>query len=224
MKRHLILLFCILVSWQINAQDIKSYINTASVQSIIYTGKEEPKYPTYILNHPYWKTSEYQEGSLSFDGQFYPNVMLRLNQHLEELVICSPDKRFNILLPANRIDYALIGSNYIFYLPKDKEMLPKGYYIRLHDGEHKVVRRETFFLNSATKDMAVEFSFIGKTRFYIYKDGVYHQVNNKSSVLKLFKSKKKELNQYIKQQKLNFRKSPEEAIVAVAQQYQILTR
>lgn len=80
MKRHLIYIICCLAGWQIQAQksphispdistdeDIVSYLNYEGNQSIVYTGREEAKYPNHILNHPYVDTNKYREGILGFD-------------------------------------------------------------------------------------------------------------------------------------------------------------
>lgn len=71
--------------------------------------------------------------------------------------------------------------------------------------------------------MRSEESFSQSVKYYILKEGVYHAVRSKGSVLKVFKSKKKELARYIKQQKLDFRHAPEEAIVSVVREYERLT-
>ncbi len=70
--------------------------------------------------------------------------------------------------------------------------------------------------------MRVDESFDQSVKYYIRKEGVYHTVRSKASVLKVLKSKKKELARYIKQRKLDFKRAPEEAIVAVVRQYEQL--
>lgn len=236
MKRHIICIICCLAGWQIQAQEplvippnisidegIVSYMDYVGNQAVIYTGKEEAKYPTYILNHPYLDTNQYRKGTLGFDGLVYPNVKLRLNQNTEELIILSPDERFNTIVPTDRVDFAYIDSFYIFYnRPNSGVPLPEGYYAMLHNGKYPVLKRETMFLSTTTKDMTIESSFVKRTRVYIYKDGKYNQVSSKRSVLKLLGSKKKELNRLIKLNRINFRNSPSDAIVAVVKLYEYL--
>jgi len=204
--------------------DIESYLSKAGNQAIIYSGKEEVKYPTHIINHPYVDTKEYRKGNLSFDGIMYPNVRMRLNSHTGELIVINPDSRYNLVVPTDRVDYATIDSLYIFYLQPDNEYnLREGYYVRLRNGKHPVLKRQTSFLKSRTKDLELEVSFDIQKRFYVLKDGVYTQVNSQRGILKLFKSHKKELKQYIKQHEINFRESPEKAILAITEQYEILS-
>lgn len=238
MKRYTLYFILCLLGYSLQAQErihlnetdntsrIASYLNTAGNHAIIYTGREEVKYPTYILNHPYLDTNEFRNGTLSFDGIIYPDVKMRLNLHTDELTVFSYSNLFSVVLPSERVDFATIDSLYIYYAnpPKEKLPFPKGYHVRIFKGKYEVWKRETMFMESKIKDMAVEFSFIKKRKFYIYKDGIYHTVSSKNSVLKLFDpAKKKELKKYIKQHKLNFKKSPDEAIVSVVKYYEHLS-
>ena len=51
--------------------------------------------------------------------------------------------------------------------------------------------------------MQVDESFDQSVKYYIRKEGVYYTVRSKGSVLKVLKSKKKELARYIKRRKLD---------------------
>ena len=205
----------------------QAYFNSVSNHAIIYTGKIEPRYLFKILNHPYLDTDAFRKGTLSYDGVVYPDVMIRLNQNQEELIVLSPDKRFATIVPRDRVGYASIDSLYICYGKPESangQVLPEGYYVRLHNQDCQVWKRELFLLNSNIKDMTLEYFFEKKSKYYIYKDHIYYPVNNKRSVLKLFMSKKKELRKFIRQQGLNFRNDPDRSIVAVTDYYESLNK
>ncbi|MFS2807934.1 AAA family ATPase [Parabacteroides distasonis] len=207
------------------AQDVGGdYISSAAVQSVIYHGKEQLKYPTSIRNHPYLKSEEYVPGDLSFEGILYKGVKMRLDLYKNELLLFSPDNRYNIVLPGDRVDYAEFHGYHIFYRHPDERSgnLPEGYYLRLHEGKCTVLGKWSCTLSKTIKDMQVDESFDQSVKYYIRKEGVYYTVRSKGSVLKVFKSKKKELARYIKRRKLDFRHAPEEAIVAVVRQYEQL--
>lgn len=206
-------------------ENIDAYFKAAYGNAVIYTGREEVKYPSSFLNDPYLYTKEYKEGTLTYDGVFYPDVRLRLNCHKEELVTLSPDGRYNVVLLTERVDSASIGNLFLFYNRPATGIgeLPAGYFVRLHNGRHPVLKRETCFLQSNIKDMKVENSFAKINRLYILKDGTYKQVKSKGGVLKLFKPKKKELKRYIKDSGLNYKASPDEFVSAVTRYYETLT-
>lgn len=230
MKIFLTSLCCFLITCCVCAQEegnIRSYLNAANNYALIYTGKEEPRYKVKILNHPYLDTEEFREGALQLDGKLYLDVMMRLNQDLEELVVLSPNRSFSVLVPKEQLDYAVIDSLFIIYhkpVSADGKILPEGYYIRMYDGKCQVWKRKTSFLNTRINDMSLEYFFENSTKMYVYKEGIYHPVSNKRSVFKLFVSKKKELKKIVKQSGLNYRENPEKALVVIAKYYDELSK
>jgi len=237
MKRPLILSFCLLIAWQAFSQipdipsptstmkgGIISYLAVADNSAVIYSGKEEQTYPTNISNHPYYVSDQYQQGTLSFDGVEYHGVSMRLNVASEELIVSLPGRFFNVIVPRDRLDYAILNSYPLFYngYAVKENSLPEGYFLLIHKGNNSVLRRETAFLSEQITGRSLNRFFAKKVRYYIYKDGQYHSVDSKGALLKLFKNQKKELNRFIKQQNLNFRNSTEYAIVSVVEYYEKL--
>ena len=216
---------CALAIVTARAQDaVDDYVSSAAGQSVIYHGKEQLKYPTSIRNHPYLKSEKYGPGDLSFEGILYKGVKMRLDLYKNELLLLSPDNRYNIVLPSDRVDYAEFHGYDIFYRYPDERSgnLSEGYYLRLHEGKCTVLGKWSCILSKTIKDMQVDESFDQSVKYYIRKEGVYYTVRSKGSVLKVLKSKKKELARYIKRRKLDFKHAPEEAIVAVVRQYEQL--
>lgn len=137
--KKLFVFFC-LCAWGIgttNGQEVvRDYTAAAAGQSVIYHGKEQVKYANSIKNHPYLKGEEYVTGDLSFEGIRYRGVKMRLDLYRNELLLLSPDNRFHIVLPSDRVDYAEFHGYHIFYRYPDGRLdnLPEGYYLRLHEG------------------------------------------------------------------------------------------
>ena len=95
---------CALAIVTARAQDaVDDYVSSAAGQSVIYHGKEQLKYPTSIRNHPYLKSEKYVPGDLSFEGILYKDVKMRLDLYKNELLLFSPDNRYNIVLRSGRL-------------------------------------------------------------------------------------------------------------------------
>ena len=236
MRRNVIIICSILMTINLFAQkgdisieiddNINSYFTAVNELAVIFSGKEEPAYANYISNHPYLDTVGFRKGSISFDGRIYPNLLLRLNQDLEELIVWTPNNR-RIMIPREMLDYAMIESLLILYhKPEsaDGRILSEGFYIRTYNGENKVWKRETASLMSKIVDYQMDYYFVKRPRIYVYMDGIYYPVSSKKSILKLFSSQKSELKNFIKQHKLNFRNNTENAIIAVANYYDELNK
>lgn len=66
------------------------------------------------------KSEKYVPGDLSFEGILYKDVKMRLDLYKNELLLFSPDNRYNIVLPSDRVDYAEFHGYDIFYRYPDE--------------------------------------------------------------------------------------------------------
>ena len=64
---------------------------------------------------------------------------------------------------------------------------------------------------------------ISQNVYYIKKDGVYYTIKNKSSLLAVLKSKKKEVQQYLKTNNIKFKREPERAMIMAVRYYDQIT-
>ncbi len=171
---------------------IENYLEKAHTLATIYSGKELPKYPLYIIGHPYLKSDSYAYGLLSYEGILYPNVRLRLDLYQNELIIQSPDTRFNIILDSDKIDYANLHNYKIIYHNRSKDNIPlsDGYYLELPTGTYKIWRHSVCNLRETVSDNITN-EFIHKDKYYFFKEDHPYLVKGNNSVLKLFPSIKK---------------------------------
>ncbi|MDR1259491.1 MAG: hypothetical protein LBK65_09505 [Tannerellaceae bacterium] len=228
-KTILSLLLCSLtaVTGRLSAQDAPDagdYLTEAKSYASIYSGKEGYRYPRYLLNHPYWDDGGYREGSVLYDGVGYAGVLIRLDLYRDELLLSSPDRRFEVALHAAGLDHALAPPYYIAWMGGEEAGLTQeGYYIRLYDGSGcQVWKRETKRI-AQTQNLysnVLDTYFESRVVFYVFKDGAYHAVKSEASLLKLFPDKKKELRQYARLMGLSFKKTPEKLIVDLVGQYE----
>lgn len=229
-----IFLFGLFPCGNIFSQSTDSLINKESLEffrkvgsrAAIYNGKEQAKYPSIYKYHPYYQTTEYQTGEVVLDGRLYPQVKLRLDLYTEELIIQTPDTKYNIILPEEGVDHAYIGTSYITTrLPyREQNRLPKGYFVRLYESpRYGVWEKNTSILQEKIDNQTLEYSFIQRKHFYVRVDAKYHAIRNKRALLKLFPEKRKELNRYIKEEALDFKNSPADSYIKVVQKYDQLT-
>ncbi|HEX8532057.1 MAG TPA: hypothetical protein VF646_18610, partial [Cytophagales bacterium] len=70
----------------------------------------------------------------------------------------------------------------------------------------------------------VEREFYGRDRYFLRKDGQFHAVKGKGSVLAVFDDRKKELQKFLREQKIRYKRNPESTMVLLARQYDALTK
>ena len=216
MKRYLLYLLCLPAIWTCRAQEeeTNSYLKLAGAWATLYSGKEEARYPG-VREHPYLDSQTYREGNLWVDGRLYPAVRMRLNVYADELSVRSPDNRFGVVVAPERIDSACFAEYDAFYDGK-------AFSVRLYNGKYPVWKRQTKQIERVANGMNYEQVFTSQTRFYVYKDGRFQNAGSKRSLLKAFAERKKELNAYARQQQLNWKENPADAILRLVKYYESL--
>lgn len=214
------------ISDQVPISFSTAYLQAAKGQAVFYSGKEQYVYPTYYEGHPYLVAVEPVTGTVVYDGITYPDIRMRLDLYRDELVVSLPEGNYNVVLQPERVNYADLHScRLIYYYPDGLKGCPvQGYHILLREGAYPVLERPSAKLMDVLRGTEREVYFEQSQRFFIRRDEAYYTVKSKSSLLKVFPSHKKELNQFIKQHKLNFRKETGKAIVAVVEEYERLTK
>ena len=230
-KIKIILLLFFSASKMISAQDAErqqiienataEYMRVAGSQSLLFYGIEQAILPS-ASNHPYLHHPQFTTARLSHNGVIFPEVMLRLDLHRDELVIQSPDLRSLVLLPEN-VDFAELHGRHIIYFRHDylPGSPPTGYYFLLHSGKTKVLKRQTASL--AVNQHRGENYFVFLSRIFLYKDGTYHTIRNRRGLLRLLQPHRRELRQYISANQLRFRRNAEEFITQVVREYEKLS-
>ena len=196
------------------------YLRIAGNQSALFYGNLQEGHPR-TMNHPYLKDIQYAKARLSYLRIIYPEVLLRLDLSRNELIIQTPDFRNLVLFPEN-IDFAEFHGRHIIYFRRDS--LPgcpsSGYYTLLHSGKCKVLEKQAAKI---MVDNTHQYYYDFSTNFYLYHNGVYYTIRNKSGLLKVLQPYKKELKRFISSHHWQFRNDAEKLISQTVNEYEKLS-
>jgi len=213
-------------SQEVSKEDIKTYLSQVADYAIIYSGKVEDPYYLNPINHPYFETDDFSIGTLSYNNITYTDVMLRFDMYRGNILVKHSQVPFGIELNREQVDWAIFNGYKIIDSKKtDWENTPDSrFLILLHDGIYPIAKRPTLLLENRIDNSTLEYYFSFKDHYYICVNGVCYHLKNKRSLLNLFPDKKRELGQYAKQMKINFRRDPEMAYVELIKHYENLSR
>ncbi|NDV55625.1 hypothetical protein D0T51_07790 [Parabacteroides sp. 52] len=206
---------------------IRQYQQQVGEHALPFNGKEQSSYNLYLTNDPYWCTKQFESGDLWYNNTLYKGIPMRLDLYRDELIVRIPDKPFSIVLESEKCGGAFLHGYFILpSLSGTLKQAPAGnYHILLHEGDLPIIKSYNTVLGEKIADQRVEYTFRFSEKIYVNKDNVCYQITNKSSLLRLFADKKKELEAYIKQNKLKFNKSQrEKTIVMVVEYYETLMK
>jgi len=201
---------------------IRDYMTDAKEYAALFTGKVEIPYDKRFTNHPYFETDIFQSGTLGYNHVVYKDVMMRFDLFRNELTIFSPDKPYYIVLNNEKFDFAILNGSTIVLSDSEKEA-KRQFLVLLQNGQYPVLKKYIMAMEDEISSMQIINYFRIKSQCAIYKDGIPYTVKNKNSILKLFPDKRKELDAFAKQRKLDFNRQIEQSIIALVNHYENLT-
>jgi len=226
------------VGWQqLSAQDssvqrtveqyASEYMDAASAQAALFSGNRQKILVQTLLNHQYFKDQNFVNGKLSYNGVVYPDVSLRWDLFRDELIILSPAD-YNIVLISEYIDFAEIYGYHIVYLHPDRVAgsPPAGNYIRLYSGNDRLLLEKItniMYRDENIKRNRFVYYFDLTTHFYLQRNGTYHKISNRRTLLKTFDTHRKELRRYINANDLRYKVDAEKMVLEVVKEHEKLS-
>jgi hypothetical protein len=159
-------------------------------------------YKTIGENNMYFKSSKFTIGNLVYDGQPYFDTKLKYDIYKDQLILnpAEQPEQIGISLIQDKTDsFSIYGKNFI-RITKSQTALPdftSGYYeiIKIGKNFDLLVRHHKDMLKEIN-DEGVYYSFHENYQYYIEYNETFYQVNNKSSIVKIFPENKKSINAF----------------------------
>jgi hypothetical protein len=205
------------------------YYQSTGDQSGLYNGSQYAGYPFNFKDgaHPFFFTNLFSTGSVMYDNILYTHAQLLYDEAGDVLVFRDTSHRLQLL--SDRISRFDILDNNFIRIMKDSSSRPlinTGFYNLLYDGSLQVLKKE---IKNVREDIRNNYDGViryieVKKYYYIKKNNTYYPVKNKKMVLEIFKDRKKEIQQYIKVNKLSFKNNRDNLLIKTAACYERITK
>lgn len=201
--------------------------DSATVESQhLYNGPQYYIYDSPAEEHQFFLSEEWKIGSVFYDGQLFREVPLLYDIVKDQLVARYKHGFGNVALQSQKVGYFTLPEHTFLRVEADTgrvEGLRTGFYDQLYGGKTKVVARRTKERQQDLTDRKVIINFPEKDIFYLYRDGEYHSVRTRKSVLSYLEDQKRPLKKYLREKNLSFRENREAAILAMTAYYDQLS-
>ena len=204
-------LLCLAIICQtyVSAQNasIENYLNQADNHADIFNGRIEQMYhPSMFRSFPYFVNSEFTEATIVYRGNYYPNLLARLDLHREQLVVLPPGRQHPIAIHSQNVNRVYIhGRTFVRLTPPRDSGLDEGFYMLLVEGENiQLLSKQRYILRRDLQQARVVLDFNREVRFFLYHNNQYHAVRNKRAFIRLFPEHRREINSFVRRNRLNF--------------------
>ena len=193
-------------------------------QSRLYNGTEHIYYHPALEGCPYFLDRDMHTGSLVYDGVYFANVPMQYDCVKDYLVILHFDRFFKMNLVAEKVkEFSFAGHTYIRMVKDSVNNLPfsTGFYDRLYNGNLILLAKRTKRIEETVTDKVVQ-RVSEKTFYYLYNGKNFESVKSYKSLLAMLKDHSKEVRQYLRKNKIKYRKDRELAITKAVAYYDSL--
>ncbi len=143
-----------------------------------------------------------------YDGQWYHNVQMQYDEISDVVVMYDQSRQVQLLSP-KLAAFKLYNATFV-RMEKDSAtaaLVSTGFYNILYKGNTSLLMKEVKTLRDIiSPNMVVEYFAVTNQYYYLEKDGKIFSVKNKKDLFKIWGNRKKEVQQFVKANKLSFRK------------------
>lgn len=199
------------------------YIDSARENLRLYNGTQFTTAYKSSLGHPFFESSEPQAGTIFYNGTSYPGAKLLYDIIRDEVICVNEFKNDEIIkLIPSKISWFTLQQHLFVHLIKDSSVINfpgNGFYEQLYEGNMTVFKKtkKQFFESSKTDEPA---KYIQYNYYYIRKENRYHLIDNKRSLIAVCDDRKSDIANFIRKQRLSFKKDAATMIARVIDYYE----
>ena len=200
-------------------------IHHATTTYLEYVGSQAPLYngPVYrdqraSINSgsPFFKTAQPLAGTIQFNGILYENIPLLFDVLGKKVLTPLPGSPQTLIeIDLNKVSFFAVEESRFVRIPQSNDFLEV-----LHEGEKSSIYR--MYRKEVKEDLSGQFTERNITEIktvYVLKEGILHKITNRNALLKVYADKRKELANFLQQEKSDMKKDPASAAIAAARFY-----
>ncbi|HEY6976856.1 MAG TPA: hypothetical protein VH396_11250 [Chitinophagaceae bacterium] len=206
---------------------IQVYHHYLTPEPGLYNGSEYAGYPFRLTEgHQFFETNELVNGSIVYDGVLYENVPMQIDLITEHVIIkCFGGAYLMQLINEKISSFKLLDHTFI-RITKDSansNVISTGFYDRLYTGNLTVLKKEQKKIQENVSIITgITGSVTERNFYYLEKAAKFYNMKNKNSLLEVLHDKKKEIKQFIRKNKLKFKRDPDNVLIQIARYYDTL--
>lgn len=214
---------CLLLSAALSgrAQDypveLQTFQDAAGERSILFRGKQAPKYNFSANGHPYWVQFDFERGDIIFEGQPYHDMLINVDALAQLALVRVNDSPFAVgLAPSQTPSFTMGGRRFVGIGPG--EALPEGFYEVFGNGPERVYKHVYKRIESSTgnangdtigyydpnyrENITRHFTY---KKIYYFRDaqGNFSRFRSRNALISKFPDRRKEIRQAISAARLN---------------------
>jgi hypothetical protein len=187
----------------------------------LYNGSEYLDYASTLKSgHPYFGPNLSQPGSVFYDGIRYDSLRLWYDLVVDGVVLSPPNMGFKMVLLSPKVQSFALGDRRFLRLTRDSTRdIRTGFYELLYEGRVRLFRRSVKHIQEYVSQQGVERFIEADSSYYLDRGGRFYAINRKSSLLDAVGDKRKDVQAFLRKNKIKLRHDKDEALIKVITYY-----
>jgi hypothetical protein len=199
-----------------------AYYKNIGNQAAIYNGTIYQQLTNLRSGHPFFKSNSMLNGSVLYDGVFFQNIPLMLDESKDELITEDYGRGNLLQLVKEKVEHFTIAGQKFIRVSNENGM---SFYQQLYAGKSKVLKREIKTIETRIANQSeTEKHVSAKTRYYIEINGGVYEVRNKKAVLRLFGEHRSSISRYLNEINSSYRADTGNYLIEACKRYDELSR
>jgi len=198
---------------------ISLYFDQVGDQSRLFNGSLYPGFDlTFQTGSAYFLTDKATKGSIVYDNIPYPNLSIFYEDYRQYLVVM--DQAYQLKLVNERVSSFTIAGHHFIYMFLDslnRGIPSEGFYEVLYTGRSKLLKHTTKKVREIISVSEGLRRYMDETNdYYIWRLNSYVAVSTKRELLDYMYDHKKDVQRFIRKNKLDYRNDKENTLIQVA--------
>ncbi len=206
---------------------IQNFTSAIGENSRLYNGPEYEQYDPAIKGNAYFDdVNTWKIGSVNYDNVIYNNVPIMYDIYKDYVVVLLYNKASRYTLLNDKLHYFNLADRHFVLVNVDSLNNPgirNGIYNQLYKGKTEVLAKRSKTIQIGTTGNLESYFTAGKKEIYLKKGAEYYNINGVPSILKALQDKKKQVQLFISENRINYKTDPEQALSKIASYYDQLT-
>ena len=192
--------------------ELETFQRAAGDRSILYRGMQAARYAFLANGHPYWSSTEFERGDITFEGNLYRDVPINIDAHAQRAIVQLDNTLYAVALTPALTPSITLGERRFVGIGAGEE-LPEGFYEVFGNGPEQVYKHVEKNLQSSVNNVngdtigyydpeyrtdVMRHFALAKTYYFRDAEGHFSRFKGKGALLRNFGSRKKEIRQILR--------------------------
>jgi len=181
---------------------------------------------TGIDGHPYYRDNSWIHGTVTSGEREHRDLLLRYDIFDDRVILSHTTGSETFMIALNKMvigEFTLEEDHFIQLFDRDivNNFPEPGYYQEVYTGKVQLlVKRKKYISGSSGQQLG---EFRSDPLKLVRKDGVYHKLNGRNSLLKILADRKEPVSDYIRSNAIDVRNAPDSDLARIFRFYDSLS-